>query len=170
MLFALHYLTALGPDSFVIHLGLGSMASGICSAVGLSLGNPARRVVCICGDGGMQMAGSELLVATKLKLPIVYAIFNDARYNMVHHGYKQQFEGEASFGTPWIDFVAWARSFGLPGARIERPGQITPDLLKELTAAGLPVVLDIRHNAEVRLRGAGRAEALQQMSMAPPAL
>src|SRR5262249_46213242 len=67
MLFALHYLTAVGPKSFMIHLALGSMASGICGAIGHSIGNRMRRVVCICGDGGMQMAGSELLVAQKLR-------------------------------------------------------------------------------------------------------
>lgn len=167
MLFALHYLTARGPDSFVIHLGLGSMTSGICSAVGFAIGSPTRRVVCICGDGGMQMAGSELLVAAKLRLPIIYAIFNDARYNMVYHGYRQQFEREASWDTPWIDFVAWGRAFGLPGARIERPGQLTAELLKELCAEKLPVILDIRHDPEVRIREAGRSEALQQMSMTP---
>jgi acetolactate synthase-1/2/3 large subunit len=168
MLFALHYLTSLGPDSFIIHLGLGSMASGICSAIGYALGNPDRRVVCICGDGGMQMAGSELLVAVKLKLPIVYAVFNDARYNMVYHGYKQQFSNEAPWDTPWVDFVEWAHALGMSGARIERPGQITAELLDELTASGRPAVLDIRHDAEVRIRGAGRVEALQQMSSLPP--
>jgi acetolactate synthase I/II/III large subunit len=164
MLFGLHYLTALGPNSFVIHLGLGSMASGICSAIGLAMGNRDRRVVCICGDGGMQMAGSELLVALKLRLPIVYAVFNDARYNMVYHGYKQQFGNEAAWDTPWVDFVGWAKSFGMEGARIDRPGQITAELLDRLTADGRPAVLDIRHDAAVRIRGAGRVEALQQMS------
>lgn len=165
MLFALHYLTARGPGSFVIHLGLGSMGSGICSAVGLAVADPSHRIICICGDGGMQMSGSEIITAAKLRLPIVYAIFNDARYNMVHHGYKQQFSREEPFDSPWVDFVGWARSFGLPGARIEHPGQITAELLAELTSSGLPAVLDIRHNADVRIRGAGRVETLQQMSM-----
>jgi acetolactate synthase-1/2/3 large subunit len=168
MLFGLHYLTAQGPASFAIHLALGSMASGICSAIGHAIGNPDRRVVCICGDGGMQMAGSELLVALKLKLPIVYAVFNDARYNMVYHGYKQQFGKEASWDTPPVDFVQWATSMGIPAARIDRPGQITRELVEELLSAGLPVVLDIRHDADVRIRGAGRVEALQHMSAAPP--
>jgi acetolactate synthase-1/2/3 large subunit len=144
------------------------MASGICSAIGHAFGNRDRRVVCICGDGGMQMAGSELLVAVKLKLPIVYAVFNDARYNMVYHGYKQQFSNEAPWDTPWVDFVEWAHALGMPGARIEQPGQITAELLDRLTASGRPAVLDIRHDAEVRIRGAGRVEALQQMSVAPP--
>jgi acetolactate synthase-1/2/3 large subunit len=168
MLFGLHYLTATGPNSFVIHLGLGSMASGICSAIGLALGNRKRRVVCICGDGGMQMAGAEVAVALKLRLPIVYAIFNDARYNMVYHGHKQQFGGDTQWDSPWIDFVAWAGALGLPGARIDRPGQITADLLQQLTADGRPAVLDIRHDAAVRIRGAGRVEALQQMSSPSP--
>lgn len=170
MLFALHYLTAVGPNSFVIHLALGSMASGICSAIGHAVGNPERRVVCVCGDGGMQMAGSELLVALKLKLPIIYAVFNDARYNMVYHGYKQQFGKEATWDTPWVDFVAWAGAMGMPGARIDRPGQITAELIRELTSKGLPVVLDIRHDPSVRIKGAGRVEALQHMSAPPPSM
>lgn len=165
MLFALHYLTARGPDDFTIHLSLGSMASGICSAVGRALGNPQRRVVCICGDGGMQMAGMELIVAMKERLPIVYAIFNDARYNMVYHGYRQVFGREAPWATPMIDFAGWARALGIPSARINRPGEITSSLLDRLTALSLPVVLDIRHDAAVRIRGAGRNEALRHMSM-----
>jgi acetolactate synthase I/II/III large subunit len=144
------------------------MGSGVCSAIGHAYGNRDRRVVCICGDGSMQMAGSELLVALKLRLPIVYAVFNDARYNMVYHGYRQQFGSEAAWDTPWVDFVAWAAAMGIPGARIERPGQITAELLDRLTADGRPAVLDIRHDPAVRIRGAGRVEALQQMSSAPP--
>lgn len=167
MLFALHYLTATGPGSFTLHLGLGSMASGICSAIGQALGDRTRRVICICGDGGMQMVGMELLVAIRERLPLVYAIFNDARYNMVYHGYRQLFDREAAWSTAPIDFALWARALGIPGVRVERPGQITARLLDELTAPGLPVVLDIRHDPDVRVRGAGRVEALQRMSMAP---
>ena len=167
MLFALHYLTAKGPDAFTIHLGLGSMASGIASAIGLALGDRERPVVCVCGDGGMQMAGMELLVAARERLPIVYAVFNDARYNMVYHGYKQLYGDEAAWDTEWVDFVMWARSFGVAGARIDRPGQITPELIAKLTARG-PAVLDIRIDREKRIRGAGRNEALAHMSLKAP--
>lgn len=166
MLFALHYLTATGPNSFVIHLGLGSMVSGICSAIGLALGNRARRVVCICGDGGIQMGGGELSVALKLRLPIIYAIFNDARYNMVYHGYRQQCGDEMAWDTPAIDYAQWAAALGIPAMRIDHPGQITAELLNKLTPNGGPAVLDIRHDPQVRMRGAGRVEALQQMSAA----
>jgi len=165
MLFALHYLTARSPDSFTIHLGLGSMGSGISGAIGLALADPERPVVCVCGDGGMQMVGMEALVALKYRLPIVYAVFNDARYNMVYHGYRQVFGREAEWESPWTDFAAWARSMGMAGLRVNHPGEITSEQLARLRAARVPVVLDIRIDRDVKLTGGGRNEALQHMSM-----
>lgn len=164
MLFALHYLTASGPDRFLINLGLGSMGSGICSAVGLALGDAERRVICICGDGGMQMAGMEALVALQERLKVVFAVFNDARYNMVYHGYKQVFGRAAPWETSWVDFSGWARALQIPSARINHPGEITDSLLDALTLDG-PALLDIRVDRGLRLSGGGRNEALLQMSM-----
>lgn len=166
MLFALHYLTAAGPDSFDLRLALGSMGSGIAGAIGSALGDPSRRVVCVCGDGGMQMVGMEALVAVRERLPVVFAVFNDARYNMVFHGYRQVFGREAPWASPWIDFAGWARAIGMPGLRIHRPGEIDAGLLARLTAGGGPALLDIRIDRDERLAGAGRNEALQRMSMA----
>jgi len=165
MLFALHYLTARSPDSFTIHLGLGSMGSGISGAIGLALADPERPVVCVCGDGGMQMVGMEALVALKHRLPIVFAVFNDARYNMVYHGYRQVFGREAEWESPWTDFAAWARSMGMAGLRVNHPGEITSEQLGRLRGARVPVVLDIRIDRDVKLTGGGRNEALQHMSM-----
>lgn len=166
MLFALHYLTARTVNSFGIHLGLGSMASGIGSAVGRAIADPTSLVVCICGDGCMQMAGSELLVARKHNLPVLTAVFNDSRYNMVYHGYRQQYGRTAAWSSPDIDFSLWARSHGIPATVIDRPGQITSELVEGLMAYGGPALLDIRHDADVRIQGAGRVETLQQMSLA----
>ena len=165
MLFALHYVKARSPDAFTIHLGLGSMGSGIAGAIGRALGQPDRQVVCICGDGGMQMVGSEILVALKHRLKIIFAVFNDARYNMVFHGFRQVFGREEAWETETIDFTQWAGSMGVPGARITAPGQITAELLHGLGASNGPAVLDIRIDRDARLKGAGRNEALLHMSM-----
>ena len=166
MLFALHYLTAEGPNHFHIQLSLGSMGSGVCGAIGLALAEPRKRVVCICGDGSMQMSGMELLVAVREKLPIVYAVFNDARYNMVYHGYKQLYQREAAWETPWVDFAAWARSMGVPSLTVNQPGQIREATVNRLAAWGGPVLLDIRIDRDVRMRAGGRNEALMHMSVA----
>ena len=164
MLFALHYLTAQSPDDFHIQLNLGSMGSGIAGATGLALADRERPVICICGDGGMQMAGMEVLTAIKEGLPIVYAVFNDARYNMVFHGMTQIFGESEAYDTTLVDFENWARSLGLPAATVRSPGSI-PSLIRRFQSTDQPALLDIRIDREVRIRGGGRIEALQQMSM-----
>jgi len=165
MLYALHYLVARGPQDFHIQLNLGSMGSGIAGAIGLAVADPSRPVICICGDGGMQMAGGELLTAKKLRLPIVYAIFNDSRYNMVHHGMKQIFGSTDGYETPTVDFSVWAGSMGISARIIRQGGEIDAALIESLLADGGPVVLDIRIDREQRIRGGGRVEALQHMSI-----
>jgi acetolactate synthase-1/2/3 large subunit len=165
MLFALHYLTARGPQDFHIQLNLGSMGSGIAGAAGLALADRERPVVCICGDGGMQMSGMEILTSLKMRLPVLYAVFNDSRYNMVHHGMKQLFGHAEAYDTPSIDFSAWARAMGIPAVTIRQGGEINSSLVSELLATGGPALLDIHIDREVRLRGGGRVEALQHMSV-----
>jgi acetolactate synthase I/II/III large subunit len=163
MLFALHYLTSTDSQKFTIHLGIGSMGSGIGSSIGLSLADPSTRVICVCGDGGMQMNGMEVLTAKMHQLPILFAVFNDSRYNMVHHGYNQVYGREASFETPLIDFRDWGRSMGVSSERIHHPGEITSGLLDVLMQDG-PAILDIRIDRSLRMVGGGRNEALQRMS------
>lgn len=165
MLFGLHYLTAFAHDSFHVQLNLGSMGSGIAGAIGLSLADPTRRVVCIAGDGGMQMSGMEALVALREHLPILFVVFNDGRYNMVHHGMRQIFGEAEPYATPMIDFVEWAHSIGMTASRVEAPGQITPEFIDTLMADGGPALIDARIDPSVRIRGGGRVEALQHMSM-----
>jgi acetolactate synthase-1/2/3 large subunit len=164
MLFALHYLTAQSLDDFHIQLNLGSMGSGIAGAAGLALADPERPVICICGDGGMQMAGMEVLTSIKERLPIIYAVFNDARYNMVFHGMTQIFGDSEAYDTPLVDFESWAQSLGLAAATVRTPGRI-PSLLRRFQRSRRPALLDIRIDREVRIRGGGRVEALQHMSM-----
>jgi acetolactate synthase-1/2/3 large subunit len=165
MLFALHYLTILQGGHFNLHLNLGSMGSGIGGALGLALANPRLPVVCICGDGGMQMNGMEILVAKKLRLPVVYAVFNDARYNMVFHGFKMLYEYEHDWETPPIDFTAWASSIGVKSFILKRPGELSAAMIQEWLGEPGPLVLDIRIDKNVRISGAGRNEHLQHMSV-----
>lgn len=171
MLFALHYLTAAHCDSFCVQLNLGSMGSGIAGAIGLAIADRKTPVVCIAGDGCMQMAGMEALVAVRENLPILFVVFNDGRYNMVHHGMRQIFGAAQQYDSPFIDFAAWAASFGLPAISVSHPGEITRELIEHLQIEGGPALLDVRIDSSVRIRGGGRVEALQHMSMlsnAPP--
>lgn len=164
MLYALHYLTVESEDSFSLHLPFGSMGSGICGAIGEALLSN-KTVVCICGDGGMQMNGMEILVAAQLQLPIVFAVFNDARYNMVYHGFKHAYGGDAEWSTPWVDFAGWARSMGVAGLRVTTPGQLEPSKLARARSKPGPLVLDIRIDRSVAFPSTSRNEALRRLSL-----
>lgn len=163
MLFCLHYLTIENAKDFSIDLGLGSMGSGICQSIGMCLGDK-RPTICICGDGCFQMHGMEILTAIKNKLPLILAVFNDARYNMVVRGYKYLFGIEEQPGlTDYIDFVKLAESIGIAGHLIKNPGQINSEFMTNLFSAGKPAILDIRIDKNVAIKGAGRLEALKHM-------
>ena len=175
MLFGLHYWTAQEPNDFLIHLGLGAMGGGIGSSIGFAYANKKfslnRKVVCLCGDGGIQMSSWEPLLALKEKIPMIYAIMNDGRYNMVKHGFQAIFSREILWDMPLVDFALWAKSFGMAAARIDQPGQITANLLEELTLNWTrAAILDLRCNPEVRIRGAGRNESIKQMSVVNEAI
>jgi len=166
MLFAMHYLTADMPDDFHIELNLGSMGSGIAGSIGMAMGNSERPVICIAGDGGMQMCGMESLVAIKEKLPILFVVFNDGRYNMVHHGMRQIFGEAEQYGTVPIDFSIWASSFGLKSKVVKTISDIDYDAIRSVLNAREPYLLDVRIDPSAHMSGGGRIAALQRMSMA----
>ena len=122
--------------------GLGTMGFGFPAAIGAQLGNPDKRVVCIAGDGGVQMTIQELATAVQLELPITLVIINNGFLGMVRQ--MQQFfhdknysgtclrkrkscEGKCNFDgnnipnccppyTP--DFMKLAESYGVYGIRV----------------------------------------------------
>ena len=162
MLFCLHYLTITKDRKFSIDLGLGSMGSGICQSIGMCLGD-RRPTICVCGDGCFQMHGMEILTAIKHNLPIVFVIFNDARYNMVSHGFNFSFGLKLNPGqTNYIDFIKLAEALGIKGAKITEAGQINSRMMDILLNNG-PAILDVRINKEIRIKGAGRNEVLKHM-------
>ncbi len=170
MLFGLHYWTSKSPKDFVIHLGLGAMGSGIGSSLGYAFANLkhglGRKVVCLCGDGGIQMSSWELLVAVKTGIPLVTIIMNDGRYNMVKHGFQAMYQRQVLWDMPRVDFTLWGKSMGIASLQVDQPGQLTADLLAQLTSNWTkPALIDLRFDPETRIRGAGRNESIKQMSV-----
>lgn len=57
--------------------GLGTMGYGFPAAIGAKIGNPGKTVLCISGDGGMQMNIQELATAVAEELPLILCVFNN---------------------------------------------------------------------------------------------
>lgn len=68
--------------------GLGTMGYGFPAAVGAQFGNPHATVICISGDGGMQMNIQEMATAVAWELPLILCIFNNSCLGMVRQWQK----------------------------------------------------------------------------------
>jgi acetolactate synthase I/II/III large subunit len=121
--FARHY-PAHQPNTILLDNALATMGAGLPSAIAAKLVKPGRQVMAIVGDGGFMMNSQELETAVRLKLDLVILVINDSAYGMIK--WKQQGMGFEDFGLDYgnPDFVAYAKSYGANGHRVEAAGQL----------------------------------------------
>lgn len=140
---ATHNLPIYKNGMFFPSLGLGSMGAGICSAIGIRLSSLDAPVVCICGDGSFQMNGNEIGTAAYYKIPVIWIIMNDGRYNMPFYGTIRLYgRGEEMCDLMKVDFVRFASSFGIKGYCVKKPGELT-DVMSNVLSLKEPAVIDV---------------------------
>jgi thiamine pyrophosphate-dependent acetolactate synthase large subunit-like protein len=110
------YLSVPDEQGFCFTQAFQSIGLGLATAIGAALARPDRLPVLGTGDGGFQMALSELDTAVRLKVPLVVIVYNDAAYGAeVHHF------GDADMTTvrfPDTDLASIARGFGCTGVTV----------------------------------------------------
>jgi acetolactate synthase-1/2/3 large subunit len=168
---ALHYLRVDGPDRFQAMAGLGSMGSGIGAAIGAKRARPDRTVVAICGDGGLAMHAGEILSCVESEIAVIFAVFNDGRWNMIHHGFSTVY-GRVPPAMPSrvADLAGVAAAFGARSAIVRTPADLSAEALHAHRASRTPTVLDIRIDPSESLTAESRAAAIRHFSAAPPRL
>jgi acetolactate synthase I/II/III large subunit len=163
--YALHYLRIDGPNQFRTMLGLASMGSGIGLAIGARAARRDRIVIGVCGDGGFAMHAGEILTCVEHNIDLLLVIINDGRWNMVHHGFDAVFGRRPSaMPSHMADLAGVARDFGAVGVRIERPGDLDPQRLRNLARLGRPVVLDVRIDPSLALSVDSRSASLREFA------
>ena len=128
-------------------LASGGLGFAIPGAVGLSLALPGRPIAVMVGDGSAMYSIQGLWTAAHLKLPITYVIANNRSYRIIKERLvsfrkTDKFTG-MDLRDPEIDFVALAKSMGLPARRISNPQDVS-GALKDSMKLGKPNLLDIR--------------------------
>ncbi len=144
-LWTTQYIKMDGKRQFLTSGGLGTMGYGLPAAIGASLGNPGRPVICISGDGGAQMNIQELATAHALETPVILCIFNNSylgnvkqmqkmfynkRYSSTCLRYTRscnrqcRIDGKCA-GREYVpDFVKLAESYSCLGIRVTDETQI----------------------------------------------
>lgn len=140
-------MTALRPyrDRYDYHaLASGGIGWGLPAAVGASLANPERPVVCYSGDGSAMYSIQALWTAAHHKLPLTVVIVNNGGYRIIKqrllafHG-DDHFVG-MDFADPPVDFTGLAKSLGLEATRITQAKDVSPALVSAFGRPGAKLI------------------------------
>ena len=142
--------------------GLGTMGYGFPAAIGAKLGNMDKDVICISGDGGVQMNIQEMATAVVQEAPVIICLFYNYYLGMVRQ-MQQLFYGKRYEATclrrrkgcpanckgpnascpPYTpDFIALAKSYGAHGIRVEREDDIQAALDEARTYKDAPTIIE----------------------------
>jgi benzoylformate decarboxylase len=147
-------MLALRPhrDRYSYHaLASGGIGWGLPAAVGVSLANPDRPVVCYSGDGSSMYSIQSLWTAANHKLPLTFVIVNNGGYRII----KQRllaFHGDdhyvgMDFIDPPVDFAGVAKSLGLESIKVTDPGQLKSVLSSAFSRPGAKLIEVVVNNS-----------------------
>ena len=137
------------PRRWINSGGLGTMGFGLPAAMGAKVGCPDDTVVCIAGDGSVQMNIQELATCAQEGIPIKVFIMNNGYLGMVRQWQELFWDKRYSHVDmgQWPDFVKLAEAYGATGMRFEDKHTLVSDMKDALATEG-PVLVDVRVTRE----------------------
>jgi acetolactate synthase I/II/III large subunit len=137
------------PRRWINSGGLGTMGFGLPAAMGAKVGCPDDTVVCIAGDGSVQMNAQELATCAQEGIAIKVFIMNNGYLGMVRQWQELFWDrrySQVDMGQH-PDFVKLAEAYGATGIRLTDKRTLVTDF-KEALATDGPVVVDVRVTRE----------------------
>jgi len=137
------------PRRWINSGGLGTMGFGLPAAMGAKVGCPDQTVICIAGDGSVQMNMQELATCAQEGIAIKVFIMNNGYLGMVRQWQELFWDkrySQVDMGQ-WPDFVKLAEAYGATGIRLEDKRTLVQDVRAALETDG-PVLVDVRVTRE----------------------
>ena len=137
------------PRRWINSGGLGTMGFGLPAAMGAKVGCPDQTVVCVAGDGSVQMNMQELATCAQEGIAIKVFIMNNGYLGMVRQWQELFWDKRYSHVEmgQWPDFVKLAEAYGATGLRFEDKNTLVKDMQDAIATEG-PVLVDVRVTRE----------------------
>jgi acetolactate synthase-1/2/3 large subunit len=148
-MWAAQYFHFAKPRRWINSGGLGTMGFGLPAAMGAKVGCPDATVVCIAGDGSVQMNMQELATCSQEGIAIKVFIMNNGYLGMVRQWQELFWDkrySQVEMGQ-WPDFVKVADAYGATGIRLRDKRTLVSDMREALATDG-PVLVDVRVTRE----------------------
>jgi acetolactate synthase-1/2/3 large subunit len=137
------------PRRWINSGGLGTMGFGLPAAMGAKVGCPDQTVVCVAGDGSVQMNMQELATCAQEGIAIKVFIMNNGYLGMVRQWQELFWDkrySQVDMGS-WPDFVKLAEAYGATGMRLADKTTLIEGMREALLTEG-PVLVDVRVTRE----------------------
>jgi acetolactate synthase-1/2/3 large subunit len=137
------------PRRWINSGGLGTMGFGLPSAMGAQVACPDQTVVCLAGDGSLQMNIQELATCVTEGIPVKVFLMNNHYLGMVRQWqelfWDRRYSAVDLSGTP--DWVKLAEAYGATGMRATEKGELL-DIMKSALSTDGPVLVDVQVTKE----------------------
>ncbi|HUP94617.1 MAG TPA: thiamine pyrophosphate-binding protein [Burkholderiales bacterium] len=151
------------PRHLLQSWGFAAMGYATSGILGAKLAKPDVPAVAVVGDGSFLMTPHVLATAAEYDIPAVWVVWNNYGYCSIRDlqlGLFNTGELATSFAKDRTgalqnpDFAMLARSMGVAGTRVERPGDIE-GAIETAIKAGKPYLVEVVVDREIRPVGTG---------------
>ncbi|WFU42081.1 benzoylformate decarboxylase [Bradyrhizobium sp. CB82] len=134
------FMPMRGQDSFYT-MSSGGLGYSLPAAVGMALGKPNSRTVCLIGDGSAMYSFQALWTAAQRKLPLTVVVINNSGYGaMRSFSQVMQVRNVPGLELPGIDFVKLAEGMGCEAVRVTKAAELSEALKRGLSARGASLI------------------------------
>ncbi|MBR1224951.1 benzoylformate decarboxylase [Bradyrhizobium sp. AUGA SZCCT0176] len=134
------FMPMRGQDSFYT-MASGGLGYSLPAAVGISLGRPEVRTVCLIGDGSAMYSIQALWTAAQRKLPLTVVVINNSGYGaMRSFSQVMQVRNVPGLELPDLDFVKIAEGMGCDAVRVSKASELGAALKRGLAHEGASLI------------------------------
>ncbi|WOH83162.1 benzoylformate decarboxylase [Bradyrhizobium sp. BEA-2-5] len=134
------FMPMRGQDSFYT-MSSGGLGYSLPAAVGMALGKPSSRTVCLIGDGSAMYSIQALWTAAQRKLPLTVVVINNSGYGaMRSFSQVMQVRNVPGLDLPGIDFVKLAEGMGCDALRVTKSAELASAYTRALSHQGTSLI------------------------------